>query len=193
MHKNLKSGAGGYRIGSGRPKGSGKYGEGTCPIRVPISMRSEVETLVERLLGHSTNTKLMPNNIYAFPTLPLYSSRVAAGAPALADEHIDKQIDLNQYLVRRPASTFLVRAEGESMINAGIYENDILVVDSGLEPTDGKIVIAALNGELTVKRLSIQAGQLQLLPENPRYRPIEITETVEFRILGVVLHVLHAL
>lgn len=186
MDKKSKSGAGGYRIGSGRPKGSGKYGEDTCPIRVPRSMRSEIESLVKRL-------RTRPDNIYTFPTLPLYSSRVAAGVPALADDHIDKQIDLNQYLVRRPASTFLVRAEGESMINVGIYENDILVVDSALEPTDGKIVIAALNGELTVKRLSIQAGRLQLLPENPCYRAIEITEAVEFRILGVVLHVLHAL
>jgi DNA polymerase V len=83
--------------------------------------------------------------------------------------------------------------EGDSMINAGIYENDILVVDRSIKPTDGKIVIAVVNGELTVKRLSDKPGRLCLLPENPRYNPIEITEEVELSIWGVVRHVLHSL
>jgi len=190
---NKKSTAGGYRPGSGRPKGTGKYGERTYPVRVPLSMLSDVEALLAQKSNANIEEMPVPDNIYAFPTVPLYSSRVAAGSPTLADDHIDRHLDLNQYLVQRPAATFLVRAEGDSMINAGIYENDILVVDRSLEPTNGKIVIAVLNGQLTVKRFSLQAGKLFLMPENVRYQPIEITEAVDFQVWGVVLHVLHSL
>lgn len=179
---NKKSKAGGYRTGSGRPKGTGKYGEETSPVRVPIRLRSAVEAFI--------NHKI--DNLIPFPTIPLYATRVAAGAPSPADDHIDCHLNVNEYLIKKPATTFLVRAEGDSMINAGIYENDILVVDRAIKPVDGKIVIAVVNGELTVKRLSEKPNHLCLLPENPRYKPIEITEETEFHIWGVVQHVLHA-
>ncbi len=174
---NKKSKAGGYRSGSGRPKGTGKYGEETCPVRIPVRLLSKVEALVE-------------NNLCP---IPLYATRVAAGSPAPGDDYIESHLDLNEYLVKCPSATFFVRVEGDSMINVGIYENDILVVDRATPPIDGKIVIAAVNGELTVKRLSDKPERLCLLPENPRYKPIEITEETEFHIWGVVQHVLHTL
>lgn len=170
-----KSKAGGYRSGAGRPKGTGKYGEKTCPVRVPVSLLSAVEALVVQ------------------PAIPLYATRVAAGCPSPVDDYVERHLDLNEYLVKRPSATFFVRVEGDSMINAGIYENDILVVDRSVKPTDGKIIIAVVNGELTVKRLNDKPGHLSLLPENPRYKAIEITEAMEFSIWGVVQHVLHAL
>jgi DNA polymerase V len=199
-----KSKAGGYRSGAGRPKGTGKYGEKTCPIRVPVALRSEVEAFLAHKMHPASfangldNLILFPSTpsteaTHHYPAIPLYATRVAAGPPSPADDYIERHLDLNEHLVKQPATTFFVRAEGDSMINAGIYENDILVVDRAIKPTNGKIVIAVVNGELTVKRLSSKPGHLCLLPENPRYQPIEITAEVEFSIWGVVQHVIHSL
>ena len=198
-----KSKVGGYRSGAGRPKGTGKYGEKTFPLRIPVRLVSEVEAFVAYKM-HSESFSNGVDNLVPFPSsrrtevphypaIPLYATRVAAGLPSPTDDYVERHLDLNEYLVKRPSATFFVRVEGDSMINAGIYENDILVVDRSIKPTDGKIVIAVVNGELTVKRLSDKPGHLCLLPENPRYNPIEITEEVEFSIWGVVRHVLHAL
>lgn len=123
---------------------------------------------------------------------PLYSNRVSAGFPSPADDHIETKLDLNQHLVKRPAATFFVRVEGDSMIGAGIHPNDLLVVDRSIKPINGKVVIAVLNGELTVKRLKIQKETITLMPENERYSPIVIDETMEFNIWGVVTNVIHA-
>jgi DNA polymerase V len=90
--------------------------------------------------------------------LPLFSGKVSAGFPSPADDYVEKTLDLNELLVQKPAATFFVRAEGESMLGAGIHHNDILVVDRSIEPVPGKIIICALNGELEVKRLKRQAG-----------------------------------
>jgi SOS-response transcriptional repressors (RecA-mediated autopeptidases) len=93
--------------------------------------------------------------------------------------------------VQKPAATFFVRAQGESMLGAGIHPNDILVVDRSLDPIPGKIVICALNGELVVKRLKHQAGQWLLASENPYYPDISLREELEMVIWGVVTHVIH--
>jgi DNA polymerase V len=123
---------------------------------------------------------------------PLYSNRVSAGFPSPADDHIETKLDLNQHLVKRPAATFFVRVEGDSMIGAGIHPNDLLIVDRSIKPISGKVVIAVLNGELTVKRLKIQKEKITLMAENERYSPIIIDETMEFNIWGVVTNVIHA-
>lgn len=104
-----------------------------------------------------------------------------------------EKLDLNEYLIKHPASTFLVRAIGDSMIGAGIHENDILIVDRSLLAVHGKIVIAAIDGQLTVKRLHKKNNKCFLMPENPKYPPIEIKESLETYIWGVVTQVLHAL
>ena len=122
--------------------------------------------------------------------LPLFSSRIPAGFPSPGDDYIDQKLDLNE-LVKHPSDTFLVKVEGDSMINAGIYDGDILVVDRALEAENNKVVVANLDGELTVKRLSIKDTRVLLLPDNPKYDPIEIRPLSEFRIMGVVTFVIH--
>lgn len=166
---------GGKRKGAGRPKG-GQYGERTKPMRLP-------ESLIEPIL------KFVKNKGYQ---LPLYSTKVAAGSPTLADDHIDTQVDLNEHLIKNPHATFLVRVTGKSMIDAGINENDILVVDRVIQPTHGKIVIAAIDGQLTVKRLFKENNQLLLMAENKEFKPIELKEGNTIFIWGVVTNVIHA-
>ena len=122
--------------------------------------------------------------------LPLFSSRVPAGFPSPGDDYIDQTLDLNE-LVKHPSDTFLVKVEGDSMINAGIYDGDILVVDRALEADNNKVVVANLDGELTVKRLSIKGTSVLLMPDNPKYDPIEIRPLSDFRIMGVVTFVIH--
>lgn len=125
-------------------------------------------------------------------TLPLFSGKVAAGFPSPADDYVEKTLDLNELLVQKPAATFFVRAEGESMLGAGIHPNDILVVDRSLEPVPGKIVICALNGELTVKRLKSIGREIVLGAENPLYPDIMVQEDIDLVIWGVVTNVIHA-
>lgn len=167
---------GGKRKGAGRPRGCGQYGEATKPIRLP-------ESLIEPVL------KFIKNKGYH---LPLFSSKVAAGSPTALEDHVEVHIDLNEFLVKNPPRTFLVRAFGESMIDAGIHENDMLIVDRDIPPTHGKIVIAAVDGLLTVKRLHKNKNQLLLMPENKKFKPIEIKEGNEIFIWGVVTNVIHA-
>lgn len=125
--------------------------------------------------------------------LNLYINRIPAGFPSPAEDFLDKELDLNDYLIGNKASTFLVKVEGNSMENAGIFDGDIIIVDRSLEPENGKVVLGVLNGEFTVKRISIQHNKLQLLPENSKYQPIEITEEMNFKIWGVVTFSLHKL
>ena len=170
---------GGVRQGAGRPQGQGRYGEPTKVVRIPQSKVADVL----QFLRSTEQTSI---------SVPLYSSRVKAGFPSPADDYIEAHLDLNEHLVKHPAATFLVRASGDSMINVGIHSGDILVVDRSLDATHGKIVIAALNGELTVKRLYRQKGAVKLLAENPDYPPINIAESFDLVIWGVVTNVIHS-
>ena len=119
-------------------------------------------------------------------TRPLYLALVAAGFPSPADDHLDRDLDLHELLIQHPASTFYVRLAGDSMQGAGLYDGDILVVDRSLEPKHNDIVIAVLNGELTVKRLFRQGNLVQLRPANHRYPFITVTPDQELLIWGVV-------
>ena len=123
--------------------------------------------------------------------LPLYLSPIRAGFPSPADDYIEKQLDLNDHLIKHPAATFILKATGNSMINAGIFPGDLLIVDRSLEAVNNKIVVAVLNGEFTVKRLRKRQGRITLLAENPNFPPIEIPDEADFEIWGVVAHVLH--
>lgn len=125
--------------------------------------------------------------------LPLFSSSVACGFPSPADDHMDASLDLNLHLVKHPAATFFVRAEGESMCDAGILHGDLLLVDKSLSPKDNSIVIAILNGELTVKCLKIIASKAFLYPANKNYRPIPIADLDGLQIWGVVTYAIHDL
>ena len=138
-------------------------------------------------------TVLLPAPLPRILPLPFFSGKVAAGFPSPADDYVEKSLDLNELLVKKPAATFFVRAQGESMLGAGIHPNDILVVDRSIDPVPGKIVICALNGELTVKRLQRDKGHWQLTAENPAYADIVLHDGLEMVIWGVVTNVIHPL
>lgn len=127
------------------------------------------------------------------PGLPLYLTPVEAGFPSPADDFMERRLDLHEHLVRNEASTFFLRAHGESMLGAGIHDGDLLIVDRALEASHNRVVIVALDGELTVKRLVRRQNQVLLMPENPNYDPVDITEREHVHIWGVVSYVIHKL
>jgi len=124
---------------------------------------------------------------------PLFSCGVTAGFPSPAEDYIDQRLDLNELLIKNPAATFFVRVAGDSMTGAGINHDDILIVDRSLEPVSGKIVIAVINGELTVKKLLIDDQCCRLVAENPDYAPLEISPETDCEIWGVATSVIHQL
>lgn len=124
---------------------------------------------------------------------PLFRSRVPAGLPAAAEDHVDGCLDLNEHLVTHREATFFIRVQGQSMIGAGIHDGDLLVVDRALEPRDGDIVVARIDNALTLKRLAKRNGQVRLLPENPCYRPIAFADGQELSIWGVATGVVRRL
>jgi DNA polymerase V len=191
---------GGKREGAGRKIGSGTYGEATTVMRVPKSAVEEIKQMLiqfpNRLRPEPGGTKVeevFAAAAYTNRPVTLYSSRVAAGLPSPAEYYEEETLDLNDHLLENPQHTFFVRVTGDSMINAGIHPGDLLIVDRSLRPNNGRIVIAVVNGELTVKKLFKERGKLFLMPENPSYPCIEINENMDFMIWGVVTNVIHSL
>jgi len=124
--------------------------------------------------------------------IPLFSDAVAAGFPSPASDYCERKLDLNELCIQNPAATYFVRATGDSMLEAGIFPGDVLVIDRSLTASHGDIVIVALNGELTVKRLELKP-KLRLVPMNRLYAPIELPEDAELEIFGVATSVVHSL
>ena len=122
---------------------------------------------------------------------PLFLWGISAGFPSPADDYIDRLLDLNELLIKNPPATFFVKVAGDSMTGAGINDGDTLIVDRSIEAANGKIVIAVVNGELTVKRLVKSNNSYRLVAENPNYAPLEINEESQFEIWGVVTSVIH--
>lgn len=122
---------------------------------------------------------------------PLFLALVAAGFPSPAEDWVEGALDLNQLLIKRPAATFYLTVKGDSMQGAGIFDGDILIVDRSMKPAHGKIVIAAVQGEFTVKRLYKVGHVVRLVPENPEYPSIEINSEMEFQVFGVVTSCIH--
>lgn len=146
--------------------------------------------------GHAVNRDIA--EIYFAKTtssihIPFFETRVQAGYPSPADEYSEGSLDLNEYLLPHKATTFYVRVTGDSMEDAGISPGDMLIVDRSITPTYGKIVIALINGEMTVKRLEKNKNQILLCAENDDYPDIHITEFDNFAIWGVVTNVIHSL
>lgn len=131
-------------------------------------------------------------NSIIIPNIPIIP-KVACGFPSPADDYLELDLDLNQYLIKHPAATFFVRAEGDSMRGIGILPGDLLIVDKSLMPKDNSIVLAVINGEFTVKRLKIVAGKGFLCPANKNYKPMAISSIDSFQFWGVVTHAIHAL
>ena len=124
--------------------------------------------------------------------IPLLSMHVPAGFPSPAEDYSEQKLDLNELLIKHPSATFFVRAHGDSMKDAGIHSNDLLIVDRSKEATNNAIVVAVINGEFTVKRISKRTTGTYLAPENPEYEPLKITEEMDVVIWGVVTSVIHS-
>ncbi|MGC6470992.1 MAG: LexA family protein [Flavobacteriales bacterium] len=123
--------------------------------------------------------------------VPLYGDTVPAGFPSPADDYLDMDLNLHDYLVQHPSATFCVRAVGDSMIDAGIQSHDVMVVDRALTPKNNDIVLAVVNGEFTVKRIKKNDNELFLIPANDNYRPVKITQEMDFQVWGVVTFIIH--
>lgn len=126
-------------------------------------------------------------------SMPLFISRVAAGFPSPADDYVETALDLNEYCMANRAACFFLRVTGHSMTGAGIHDGDILVVDRSITPKSGNVVIAVLDGELTVKRMVRKGGMVLLMPENKDYPVITIDPEQDFSVWGVVTFVVHKL
>tara|TARA_B100000242_G_C43023802_1_gene476637 strand:- start:1032 stop:1421 length:390 start_codon:yes stop_codon:yes gene_type:complete len=123
--------------------------------------------------------------------IPFYEGGVSAGFPSPAEDYMHSKLDLNDLLIDHPSATYYVRVNGDSMLGAGIQSGDLLVVDRSLEVVDNSIVVANINGEFTVKRIKKNKNKMFLVPENKKYKPIEVTEEMDFELFGVVAHVIH--
>jgi len=177
---------GGARAGAGR-----KPKEPTIVKRIPRAILPAVDALLQNAartlqLGEGISC-INPASEYS-PSLmrPLFGTHISAGFPSPADDYIECGLDLNDLLIKHPSATFFIRVSGDSMIGAGIYNGDILTVDRALRAAHGNIVIAIIEGELTVKRLYHKDGRTELRPENPDYAPRIIKEADALEIWGVV-------
>ena len=124
--------------------------------------------------------------------LPLFLNKVPAGFPSPAEDYIEQKLNVQELLVKRPASTFFIRVSGYSMLDAGIHDGDILVVDRSLKASTHKIIVAILDGELTIKRFEQAENTIYLHPENKEYQTITVTPDIDFEVWGVVTNVIHA-
>lgn len=201
MDDKIEKKAGGRRPGAGRKTGSGLYQEATTVMRVPLSQKAAIGALLadyansqQKPAVSKSPERLQDFERPAYPgrplALPLFQSKVAAGFPSPADDHIEQRLDPNQYLIDQADTTFFVTIQGESMIEAGLMPGDKAVVDKDKQAVMGDIVLAMIDGEFTIKTLSRQKdGSPQLLPANStgKYSPILIMEGMQFEIWGVVI------
>lgn len=139
------------------------------------------------MLGFALRLAAIQPHYQAFP---LMAHSVHAGFPSPAGDYVERRIDLNRELIRHPEATFFLRAQGSSMVNAGISDGDTLIVDRAIDPNHDHIVIAAVDGEFTVKRLHRRGGQIMLIAESPDFPPIELSDGQEMAIWGVVTHII---
>jgi len=183
---------GGQRTGAGRKRAA----EPTVTVRVPVSSKETVIQWVQQLKTASSArvppwmeiTRLASQT--ASRLFPLMSHSVRAGFPSPADDYVEKRIDLNEELIQHHEATFFLRVSGHSMINAGIDDGDELIVDRAITPEHNRIVVAAVDGELTVKRFYRRNGIVKLIAENPQYPDIEFKSEQEMMIWGVVTRVI---
>lgn len=197
------SNRGGKRENAGRPRGQGKFGEPTEVMRIPQSQTATVKNFLEALQRKKANaesenaiTEIEFDEFFApaiseRPTLlPLFSTKVAAGFPSPADDHIEKRLDVSEFLIDHAASTFFVTIKGDSMIDVGLLPGDKVVVDRSKTANIGDIVLAVVDQEFTIKILDYGANKMpRLLPANSTgaYRPIYIRPDTQFEIFGVVI------
>jgi len=142
------------------------------------------------LLTKSKNIEFYSAETAAPMALP-FAEAISAGFPSPAAEYLEMSLDINKELVNNPSSTFYGRVKGNSMIDAGIHDGDILVIDKSLEPTNNKKAVCFIDGEFTLKTLKVVKGEVWLKPENKDYPPIKITPDNDFIVWGIVTHIIH--
>ncbi|MDR4515229.1 translesion error-prone DNA polymerase V autoproteolytic subunit [Nitrosomonas sp.] len=182
---------GGQRTGAGRKRSA----EPTVTVRVPASSK---ETILQWIRERKAPAACIPAWMEVVrleqqtvpQSFPRMSHSVRAGFPSPADDYVEKRIDLNEELIQHREATFFLRVRGHSMINAGIDDGDELIVDRAIAPEHNRIVVAAVDGELTVKRFYRRNGIIKLIAENPQYPDIEFKSEQEMMIWGVVTRVI---
>lgn len=191
---------GGSRPGAGRKSSASPFNEPTVPVRVPVSRKFEVlEFLNIFKLPERTSAISMPDGAMlptinpAKVSLPLYGTKVRAGFPSPADDYVEDRLDLNELLIKNGPATFFLKVEGCSMIGAGIFEGDIIVVDRSIEPRHRDIVLAIIDGRHTIKRLIHNSGEVRLQTENPDQPDIVLKDGMEMMVVGVVTNSIHPL
>ena len=139
------------------------------------------------------NLEILTPDFSTSLSLQYADAGIRAGFPSPAQDYISETIDLNKDLIRHPASTFYGRVVGDSMIDEGIEEGDILVIDKSIEPEDDDLAVCCLDGEFTLKRINItRDNRIYLMPSNRRYKPIEVTPDNEFLVWGIVTYTIKA-
>ncbi|NCA22021.1 MAG: LexA family transcriptional regulator [Crocinitomicaceae bacterium] len=134
------------------------------------------------------NLEIYPCSVKSTMPLPLIAEGISAGFPSPAMDFEDIAIDLNRELIKNPATTFYGRVKGHSMRDAGIFNNDLLVIDRSLQVSNNKIAVCYVDGEFTIKRINIEKDCVWLIPENDSYKPIKVTSESELIIWGVIIH-----
>ena len=177
---------GGLRVGAGRKKDTGPYAESTKVVRIPHSRVKAVKNFLLHQMTSNVESFIMPAEQARVNPITLFSHKVPAGFPSPVDDHAEKRLDLNEYLIDQSESTFFVRIKGDSMIDAGILDNDIVIVDRSKSAAINDIVLASIDGEFTVKVLAKNSEGPYLMPANKEYKPIHIKSDSEFEIWGVV-------
>lgn len=167
---------GGKRVGAGRPVGTGKFKMPTKIMRVPVNMEGEI---LDFIRGVKQTVRYFPTTVQA------------GYATAMAENVQEENINLHNYLIEDDDRTFVVTASGQSMVDAGIFDGDLLVIRATDKARDGDIVVAEVNGEFTVKRYYYRKGTPVLQPENPDFKVINIRPTDELKIHGVVTYCVH--
>jgi repressor LexA len=175
---------GGRRPGAGRKPGSGPYGEPTAIVRVPQSRLATVRTYLDQCRQGRRAALPAANDELILPLI----GRVAAGQPIDADAHVEREIAIDRFLFR-PRPDYLLRVHGHSMRDAGILDRDLIAVHRTPEARNGQIVVARLDGEITVKRLQRSRNRILLLPENPDFEPITVAAD-DFAIEGIYVGVI---
>lgn len=197
MNKIIQNNYGGKRQDAGRKAGTGKFNEATSVVRLPASQVSVVKDFLAAYQSKKLAVNLDAVSNFVLPTListsvklPLFSSKVPAGFPSPAEEHIEKRLDPSEFLIDQKDATFFVTIQGYSMIDVGLMPGDIAVIDRSKIATIGNIVLALVEGEYTIKVMNRKKdGTPRLLPANSSgaFSPIEIKEGMSFEIWGVVI------
>ena len=143
-------------------------------------------------LNYSKTLEIYASDTSTRLKLPIVENGISAGFPSPADDFLDASIDLNKALIKNKAATFYGRVKGDSMIDAGLSDGDLLIIDKSLEPTNNKIAVCFIDGEFTVKRIKIEKDIIWLIAENKKYQPIKVTQENDFIIWGIVTNVIKA-